>query len=77
MKSVLNAFAITRLHYSLMLIQLIDENLLISLEKQINWAIHACYSRNRMDSLKDLKIKHSSVPVEYLIKLKRNTYCGN
>ena len=74
MKTVLNAFAISHLHYSLKLIQLIDKNLLISLEKQINLAIRACYSRNIMNSIKDLKIKHSSLPLEYLIKLKRNTY---
>ena len=48
--------------------------MLISLEKQLNWAIRAFYSRNRMDSTKVLKIKHSIIPVEYLIKLKRTTY---
>ena len=74
MKKVLNAFAISHLNYSLLLIQSIDKNLLISLEKQLNWAIRACYSRNRMHSTKDLKIKHSFLPVEYLIKLKRTTY---
>ena len=50
------------------------KNLLISLWKQLNWAIRACYSRNRKDSTKDLKIKHSIIPVEYLIKVKRTTY---
>ena len=74
MKTVLNAFVISHLHYSLLLIQSIDKNLLISLEKQLNWAIRACYSRNRMDSTKDPKIKHSILPVEYLNKLKRTTY---
>ena len=73
MKTVLNAFVISHLHYSLLLIQSIDKNLLISHEKQPNWAIRACYSRNIMDSTKDLKIKHSFLPVEYLIKLKRTT----
>ena len=74
MKTVLNAFVISHLHYSLLLIQSTDKNLLISPEKQQNWAIRACYSRNRMDSTKDLKTKHSILPVEYLIKLKRTTY---
>ena len=74
METVLNAFVVSHLHYSLLLIQSIDKNLLISLEKQLNWAIRACYSRNGMDSTKDLKIKHSILPVEYLIKLKRTTY---
>ena len=78
MKTVLNAFVISHLHYSLLLIQSIDKNLLISLEKQLNWAIRACYSRNRMDSTKDLKIKHSVLPVDYLIKLKKKQLiCGN
>ena len=74
MKTVLNAFVISHLLYSLLLIQSIDKNLLISLEKQLNWAIRACYSRNRVASTKDLKIKHSILPVEYLTKLKRTTY---
>ena len=80
LKTVLNAFVISLLHYSLLLFQSIDKNLLISLEKQLNWAIRACFSRSRMDSTKDLKIKHSILPVEHLIKLKRTTYmwkCGN
>ena len=70
MKTVLMAFVIRHLHFSLQLIQSIDKNLLISLEKQLNWAICACYSRKRMDSTKEFKIKHSILPVEYLIKLK-------
>ena len=74
METVLNAFVISHLHYSLLLIKSIDKNLLISLEKQINWAIGACYSRNKMDSTRDLKIKHSILLVEYLIKFKRTTY---
>ena len=74
MKTVLNAFVISHLHYSLLLTQSIDKNLLISIEKQLNWAIRACYSRNRMDWTKDLKINLSTLPVEYLIKLKRTTY---
>ena len=73
MKTVQNAFVISHLHYPLLLIQSIDKNLLISLEKQLNWAICACYSRNIMDLTKGLKIKHSILPVEYLIKLKRTT----
>ena len=36
MKTVQNAFVISHLHYSLPLIQSIDKNLLISLEKQLN-----------------------------------------
>ena len=74
MKTVLNAFVIRHLHYSLPLIQSIDKNLLISLEKQLNWAIRACYSGNRMDETKDLNIKHSIFPVELLLKLKRTTF---
>ena len=74
MKTVLNAFFISHLHYPLLLIQSIEKNLLLSLEKQLNLAISACYSRNRMDSTKGLKIKHSILPVEFLIKLKRTTY---
>ena len=73
MKTVLNAFVISHLHYLLLLIQSIDKNLLIMLEKQLNWAIRACYSRNRMDSTKHLKIKHSILPVENLNILKRTT----
>ena len=46
----------------------------MSLEKQLNWAIRAGYSKNRVDSTKDLKIKHSILPVQYLIKLKRTTF---
>ena len=74
MKTDLNKFVISHLRYLLLLTQSIDKNLVISLEKQLNWAIRACYSSNRMDSTKDLKMKHSILPVENFIKLKRTTY---
>ena len=70
----MNAFVIRHLHYSLLSIQSIDKNLLISLEKQLNWASRTSYYGNRMYSTKDLKIKHTSLPVEYLINFKRTTY---
>ena len=74
MKTVLNAFVMSHLCYCSHLIQSVDQSMHISHRKQLNWAIHACYSRSRMDWTSDQEIKYSIIPVEYLKELKITTY---
>ena len=53
---LLNALVISHLHYSLVLLNGITENLLTTLEKQLSWAVKACFNRNKFDHSSDLKI---------------------
>ena len=45
-----NALIMSHLHYSAVLLNGITENLLTTLEKQLNWGIKACFYRNKYDS---------------------------
>ena len=46
----------------------IRENLMITLEKQLNWGIKVCFKRKKYDRSTDLKIKNRIMPVEFLLK---------
>ena len=74
MQMVLNAFVISHLHYSLLLIQSIDKNLFISPEEHLNRAIRACYSRSRIDSTKDLEIKAFYSPCYVFNQIEKNHF---
>ena len=68
--TLMNALVLSHLHYSAILLSGISNQLQITLDKQINWAIKSCYNRLKYDSSRDLKIKHSVLPIKYLINFK-------
>ena len=51
----------------------ISQNLITTLEKQLNWGVKACFNR-RNDSSSDLKIKYNIFPIRILLDLKAVTY---
>ena len=53
---LLNGLVLSHLHYSSILLTGISENLITTLEKQLNWEIKACFNRTKFDHSTDLKI---------------------
>ena len=71
---LLNALVISHLHYSAILLNGISENLLTTLEKQISWAVKACFNRKKNDHSTDLKLKHDILPIRYFLNMKSALY---
>ena len=65
---LLNAFVLSHLHYPIVLFSGLKKSFRVTLNKQLNWGIKACFNRSKFDRTTDLKIKHKILPVEYLIK---------
>ena len=66
--ALLNALVLSHLHYPIVLFSGLKESFRVTLNKQLNWGINACFNRIKFDRTTDLKIKHKILPVEYLIK---------
>ena len=67
---IMNALVISHVHYSVILLNGISENLLTTLEKQLRWAVKACFNRRKCDHSADLKLLHDILPMRYFLKLK-------
>ena len=64
-KLLLNALVLSHLHYSAILLTGISENLITTLDKQLNWVNKACFNRSKLDHSTDLKIRHKILTVRY------------
>ena len=73
-KLILNALVLSHIHYSATIIQSINQNLILTLDRQLNWAVKASFFREKFDSSRDLKLKHKILPMHYFLKLKRLNY---
>ena len=73
-KLILNALVLSHIHYSATIIQSINQNLVLTLDRQPNWAVKASFFRKKFDSSRDLKLKHKILPMHYFLKLKRIIY---
>ena len=71
---LLNALVVSHLQYSAILLTGITENLMTTLEKQLNWAIKACFFRTKYDHSSDLKLQYKILPVRYLLNMKTVLY---
>ena len=67
---LLNALVLSHLHYSSILLTGISENLITTLEKQLNWEYKACFNRTKFDHSTDLKIRHKILPVRHFLDYK-------
>ena len=56
--------------YPAILLSGISANLMISLEKQLSWAVKTCCDRAKYDSSSDLKLKHNILPVTIFLDYK-------
>ena len=59
---------------SLKLLTGITENLITTLEKQLNWGIKACFNRSKFDHSTNLKIRHKILPARYFLDYKGLSY---
>ena len=66
----LNALVISHLHYSAVLLNGINNNLIRSIEKQLIWGVKACFHKKKYDSSLDLKIKHKNLPIRHFLDQK-------
>ena len=71
---LLNALDLSHLHYSAILLTGISENLITTLEKQLNLGIKACFNRSKFDHSTSLKIRHKILPVRYFLDYKCLSY---
>ena len=74
-KIILNAFVLSHVQYSSVLLATINQNLITTLGKQLNWAIKACFHRQKFDSSSDLKMNLGILPISLLFDYRAATYC--
>ena len=65
---------LSHVHYSATIIQSINQNLVLTLDRTLNWAVKASFFRKKFDSSRDLKLKHKILPMHNFLKLKRINY---
>ena len=68
---VLNALVLSHLHYSAVIIHAIEQNLIMSLEKQLNWSLRATFFRHKFESVQDIKCSRNILPIKLFLKTKR------
>ena len=71
---LLNSLVISHLHYSSVLLNGISQNLITTLEKQLNWAIKACFNRVKIQPAHDLRIRYKVLPIRYFLHIKAIDY---
>ena len=71
---VLIALVLSHLHYSAVIIHAIEQNLIMSLEKQLNWSLRATFFRQKFESVQDIKCSRNILPVKLFLKTKRLQY---
>ena len=67
---IMHALVISHSHYPAILLSGISANLMISLEKQLSWAVKTCCDRAKYNSSSDLKLKHNILPVTMFLDYK-------
>ena len=73
-KLILNSFVLSHVQHSSVLLATINQNLITTLEKQLNWAIKARFHTQKFDSSSDLKMKLGILPISLPFDYRANTY---
>ena len=68
---------LSHIHYSATVIQSINQSLILTLDKKLNWAVKSSFFRKKFNSSRDLKLKQKILPMHYFLKLKRINYIWN
>ena len=71
---LLTASVVSLLQNSTVLLNGLTEFLITTLEKQLNWAIKACFFRNEYDHSSDLELQYKFLPVRCLLNIKSALY---
>ena len=72
--TLLNALVLSHLHYSIILLIGIQSSLILTLNKQLNWALKACFYRRKSDRVTDLRLLYKIFPVEFMMKYRAIKY---
>ena len=73
-KILLNSLVISHLQYSAVLLSSISINLLTTLEKQLNWAVKACYFQRFNSSSLSIKLDNYILPIKQLPEYRTALY---
>ena len=71
---LMNALVISHVNYSAILLSGISDNLITTLEKQLSWAVKACFNRKKFDHSADLKVQYNILPIRYFLNYKSALY---
>ena len=73
-KILLKCLVISHLQYSAGLLSSISSNLLVTLERQLNWALKACYFHRFINSSLSIKINNYILPIKQLLEYRTAQY---
>ena len=73
-KTLINSLVISHLQYPAVLLCSLSQNLIATLEKQLNCTVTACYNSKRFDSSHDLKLRNNILLVRMLIQYRVALY---
>ena len=71
---LLDTLVLSHLNYSILYLSNITENQWTSLDKQLNWALRACYYKSKRSSARELKLASKHLPIRILAKLRSTIY---
>ena len=71
---LLNPLVLSHLHYFSILINGISQNLRLTLEKQLSWAVKACFHKKKYASSRELKLQYKILPVGLFLDFKAVLY---
>jgi hypothetical protein len=71
---LLETLVLSHVNYPILLLTHITNTQLNSLEKQLNWALKACYYKSKFDSATELKLKSSILPIRLLVNMRCAIY---
>ena len=70
---ILNILVLSHNHFSATIIQSVNQNHILTLDRQLNWAVKASFFRIKLNSSRDLKLKHKILPMHYF-EIKANKF---
>ena len=74
-KTISNSFVLIHVQYPSVLLATLNQNLIKTLKKRLNWSIKFCFHRQKFDSSSDLKMNLDILPNSLLFGWRAATYC--
>ena len=71
---MISSLVMSHLQYPAVLLSTVDNNLIITLEKQLSWVVNACYHRSKFESSTDIKQQQKILPVHLLLDYRITYY---
>ena len=71
---MINSLVMCHLQYPAVVLSTVDNSLVVTLEKQLSWAVKACYHRSKFDSSTDIKLQQKILPVHILLDYRITWY---